>query len=136
MSQEGKIKIVIKISDGKDSKLQDKDGKSQSNDASTKLVKIRRHQGQVVQWCDIYIGRACNMGGWNLPQSKWHNPFKVNKDGTLDEVFVKYEEYIHKRQDLLNCLPELSGKTLGCWCKPNKCHGDILLKLLHERGLK
>ena len=23
-------------------------------------------------------------------------------------------------------LPELKDKTLGCWCKPEKCHGDVL----------
>lgn len=29
-------------------------------------------------------------------------------------------------------LSELKGKTLGCWCKPNPCHGDVLLTLLKE----
>ena len=29
----------------------------------------------------------------------------------------------------MNDLHELEGKTLGCWCKPEKCHGDILIKL-------
>ena len=26
----------------------------------------------------------------------------------------------------------VKGKRLGCWCKPNKCHGDIIIKLLNE----
>jgi hypothetical protein len=25
---------------------------------------------------------------------------------------------------------ELDGRTLGCWCKPLACHGDILVELL------
>ena len=25
-----------------------------------------------------------------------------------------------------------SGKTLGCWCKPEKCYGDILVKIIEE----
>ena len=29
----------------------------------------------------------------------------------------------------MNDLDELKGKTLGCWCKPNNCHGDILIEL-------
>jgi len=29
-------------------------------------------------------------------------------------------------------LPELKGKILGCWCKPNKFHGDILIKSINE----
>ena len=29
-------------------------------------------------------------------------------------------------------IPLLVGKTLGCWCKPNPCHGDVLVKLVQE----
>ena len=29
-------------------------------------------------------------------------------------------------------IPLLAGKTLGCWCKPNPCHGDVLVKLVQE----
>jgi hypothetical protein len=29
-------------------------------------------------------------------------------------------------------IPLLVGKTLGCWCKPNPCHGDVLVKLVRE----
>jgi hypothetical protein len=32
----------------------------------------------------------------------------------------------------LKQLRELKGKELGCWCKPNKCHGDILLELIDK----
>lgn len=24
----------------------------------------------------------------------------------------------------------LKGKTLGCWCKPEACHGDVLVELV------
>ena len=27
---------------------------------------------------------------------------------------------------------KLKNKVLGCWCKPDKCHGDILIKILNE----
>lgn len=37
-----------------------------------------------------------------------------------------------KNEELLQQLPELKGKTLGCWCKPGKCHGDILLELIKK----
>lgn len=33
---------------------------------------------------------------------------------------------------LMKSLPELKGKTLGCWCKPYPCHGDVLVELLNE----
>jgi len=30
-------------------------------------------------------------------------------------------------------MDELKGKTLGLWCKPKQCHGDVLLELLAEQ---
>ena len=32
----------------------------------------------------------------------------------------------------MNRLAELDGKTLGCWCAPNPCHGDVLVRLCEE----
>jgi hypothetical protein len=43
----------------------------------TTVVHMKRAGGKVVQDCDVYIGRRMTMGGWNLPQSKWHNPFTI-----------------------------------------------------------
>ena len=71
---------------------------------------------------DVYIGRP----------SKWGNPFKSGRDGTLEEVLEKYEQHIMNRPDLLAALHELKGRTLGCWCKPKRCHGDILARLAEE----
>lgn len=79
---------------------------------------------------DIYIGRP----------SKWGNPFS-HKEGTLaqflvknrQEALAKYREYILSNDALLNSLPELEGKILGCWCKPKKCHGDVLIEIINER---
>jgi len=30
-------------------------------------------------------------------------------------------------------LEALRGKTLGCWCKPERCHGDVIVELLKEK---
>jgi hypothetical protein len=30
---------------------------------------------------------------------------------------------------LINDIHELRGKDLVCWCKPDPCHGDLLLRL-------
>jgi hypothetical protein len=96
----------------------------------TTVVHICRKHGQIVQDCDVYIGRACNRGGWDLPQSKWHNPFTVNQYG--DQAIVLYEQYI-RAVPFIDEIEELRGKRLGCWCRPNPCHGDILVKILNER---
>jgi hypothetical protein len=64
--------------------------------------------------------------------TKWGNPFRIGKDGSREEVIKKYEQWIRKHPRLLKCLPELKGKILGCWCKPEACHGDVLIKLINE----
>ena len=47
-----------------------------------------------------------------------------------------YEVHVRRRPDLLAALPELAGKRLGCYCKPEACHGDVLVKLLRELFLE
>jgi len=71
---------------------------------------------------DVYIGRG----------SKWGNPFIIGIHGNRDEVISKYEMYIMDNKNLINQLPELRGKTLGCWCKPKACHGDILKIMVED----
>jgi hypothetical protein len=84
---------------------------------------------------DVYIGRENKREG--LKQSKWANPFVIGPDGSREEVLKKYEEWILTQSELINNLSELEGKTLGCWCYPLKCHGDILVKLiLNKRFFK
>lgn len=69
------------------------------------------------------------MGGWNLKKSKWANPFKVGRNGTIDNVLNLYKDHVIE-SGLIKDIEELRGKVLGCWCKPGPCHGDILLELL------
>lgn len=79
---------------------------------------------------DIYIGRA--MPRQRLKASKWQNPFKIGPDGTREEVIAAYRRYLLEFPELLAALPELHGKVLACWCKPEACHGDILAELAGE----
>lgn len=71
---------------------------------------------------DVYIGRP----------SKWSNPFVIGKDGTRVEVIEKYRNYLLNNKEMMNDLKELKGKTLGCWCSPQPCHGDILAELAND----
>lgn len=67
-----------------------------------------------------YVGR----------RTKWGNPWRVNEDGTREEVIELYRQYV---LDILKHDPEflepLRGKDLICWCSPKSCHADILLEL-------
>lgn len=75
---------------------------------------------------DVYIGRP----------SKWGNPFS-HKNGTLAQLKVDtveqaiscYRAWVMTQPELMAALPDLKGKTLGCWCKPGLCHGDVLAEL-------
>ena len=71
---------------------------------------------------DVYVGRP----------SKWGNPFAIGRDGTREQVIARYERWLRSRPELLAQLGELEGKTLGCWCAPRACHGDVLARLVAE----
>ena len=59
----------------------------------------------------------------------WGNPFRIGPDGTREEVIAKYRVWLSGQSHLLDALPELRGKALGCWCAPKACHGDVLAEL-------
>jgi hypothetical protein len=95
----------------------------------TKVVNLNKEP------YDVYIGRG----------SKWGCPFTIIKDrptlakeivDTKEEALAKYKEYVLASPELMESLDELEGKTLGCFCKPEKCHGDVLLELLTQRKLQ
>lgn len=83
--------------------------------AITKVVNIRRTKEY-----DVYIGRG----------SPWGNPYAIGRDGDRDreEVIRKYSYDFERgllKTDKEN-FRELAGKTLGCYCKPEACHGDVI----------
>ena len=65
----------------------------------------------------------------HIPQSKWHNPFKVKHFNSRGQVVNEFEAHLLGNKALINSLSELSKYTeIGCWCKPKACHGDIISK--------
>ena len=64
----------------------------------------------------------------------WGNPFVIGEDGDRETVISKYSKYLEMKDGLLHRLKsgELSGKLLVCWCCPDGCHGDILMKKTKE----
>lgn len=87
------------------------------NTIATKAVNLKRNRP------DIYIGRG----------SIWGNPFEMKNytDSERNRVCEKYEVYFWNTE-LSNKLNELVGKTLGCYCKPKRCHGDFLANLANN----
>lgn len=110
-----------------------------------KVVRIRRKVNKdgisvVVQDCDVYIGRRCTMSGWDLPDSKWANPFPAKKYG-VEQCLTLYRNYIMTRIEsdpITYDLRELCGKTLGCWCGTGRdvqCHGNVLIDIMRKKGI-
>ena len=106
---------------------------------NVKTCYLRPKYQNLKQWMDedkhVYIGRKriVFIDGKRFPEedSPWANPYKVGRDGTREEVVRKYRRYIKRKiKDGDVDLEDLRGKILGCWCKPDNCHGDILVELL------
>lgn len=111
---------------------------------TTQVVNIKKQELQKRGYTDfahwarhpdhLYIGRDQTRHVPGTIGSKWANPFPAWRY-TLEECVARYEQHIRETPELWESLHELVGKELGCWCKPQLCHGDILLSLMKERGL-
>jgi hypothetical protein len=109
-----------------------------------KVKYIRPKYNNLKEWVEdknnVYIARAgvvfVDKVRFPKNSSKFANPYKIGKDGTRDEVIAKYKTYMLEKVEsdssLKEELLEMKGKTLGCWCKPDACHGDVLLELIEK----
>lgn len=75
---------------------------------------------------DVYIGRT--MGTY-----KWGNPYQIGIHYTRKGCIEMYEykllfKILKSREVTYEDLMYLVGKTLGCFCKPKSCHGDVIAK--------
>lgn len=72
----------------------------------------------------------------------WGNPFSIGIDGNREEVLQKYRDWFdlmlqcQQKEVFLQALTKLSkASALVCCCKPQDCHGDILIEKMKELGL-
>lgn len=116
--------------------------------SNVKVQYIRPKYNDLKKWSEdpnnVYIARkgvvfVIDKQGDKMRYPKydsiWANPYKVDKDGTRQQVLEKYRKYIVnkiEKENLYEELENLRGKNLGCWCKPEACHGDILVELLNN----
>ncbi len=95
-----------------------------------KVVNLKMVKGVRPNY-DIYIAGTLDHPKTEFIRSKWANPYSVKRYGR-DKALELYEEHIRKTPELYNNLFELKDNILGCWCKPEPCHGDILIELINE----
>jgi len=81
----------------------------------TRVVNLRDED------CDVRITRP----------SPWGNPYYIGVDGTREQVIAKFRAWVKTQPELIErARRELRGKTLGCWCKPFICHGDVWVEIV------
>lgn len=95
----------------------------------TRVVNIKRdviYQGIKSSKNYEYIGRG----------SYWGNPYSMYEEGNDREEVIRkfkydfdYDKFVNKDKGEVY---RLAGKRLGCFCKPDKCHGDILADFLNS----
>lgn len=95
----------------------------------TRVINIKNHpRFQNVKTSNEYeyIGRG----------SYWGNPYAMFEDGDDREEVIRKFQYDFDKDLFPNKKKEevfkLMGKTLGCFCKPAPCHGDILADFLNS----
>jgi hypothetical protein len=97
--------------------------------AITRVVNIKKEAKYAVIKSSPdyeYVGRG----------SYWGNPYSMFEAGdSREEVIRKFkydfdnEKFAKKEKSEVY---KLAGKRLGCFCKPDACHGDVLANFLNE----
>lgn len=79
----------------------------------------------------IYIGRPSPFGNpFSHMKEKVAQGFLVE---TREQAVEVFEAWVKGQPDLIKKIKiELKGKELVCFCKPLKCHGDVLLQIANE----
>jgi len=92
----------------------------------TKVVNIKTDN------YDVYIGRA-----GRGQDGYFGNPFMLSAGQIRGASLEKFKEYFYGRLksdiEYSRRINGLKGKTLGCFCKPYPCHGDIIAEYLDEK---
>jgi len=118
---------------------------TESSMATPTVVNVRKSElkkrgvADLIEWSgrpgSLYIGRAMPYVPGADVASRWANPFSVERHGR-GRCLEMYEARVREnREGLWDALDELAGKELGCWCCPEPCHGDVLVRLLDEKGV-
>jgi hypothetical protein len=91
---------------------------------NTQVVNIRFSE------YDVYIGRA-----GHGKDGYFGNPFRLKANEQRGATIERYKDYVDNRMktdaEFARRVHELKGRTLGCFCKPEACHGEIIAAYLN-----
>lgn len=90
----------------------------------TTVVNINR-----VGEYDVYCGRA-----GHGQDGYFGNPFRLMAGEPRGSTITRYRRYFYDRlstdPEFKRRILELKDKRLGCFCKPNACHVDVIIEYL------
>lgn len=94
---------------------------------ATKVVNLKTDK------YDVYIGRT-----GRGQEGYFGNPFRLTQDLDRHMSIKAYEFWFYRRlardPEFKRRIDGLKGKTLGCFCKPLVCHGDVIVAYLEGNG--
>ncbi len=77
-----------------------------------------------------YIGRPSEL---HNPYSHRSSKYNIKEMATAIEAVRSFEEYARTNLHILEAIRRLpEDAVLGCFCKPNICHGDVIIKIWKE----
>lgn len=92
-------------------------------DCGATVVNIRDGREGV-----MYIGRA----GYRLKGSIFANPYRLDRFESREACLAAFEAHL-RATEMIDQLHLIDGQKLACWCSPESCHGDILIKVRNEQ---
>lgn len=112
------------------------------------IIVVNKHQmkkSEMLGVQEVYIGRGSALGNpfTHLPIEKSKALFQVE---SREKAIEEYEKWIwqkigDKDEAVIKELENIKSKAkagkvyLVCYCKPKKCHGDII-KMIVEKSIK
>jgi hypothetical protein len=107
--------------------------REQGPEEEGKMSKTRVINKKSGEPFDVYIGRPTMFG----------NPYKMgdpDSEGSRNLVIIKYkiwfEDQCIAKPEFRKAVEGLRGKVLACWCKPEACHGDVIVDFLDRTEKK
>ena len=84
---------------------------------------------------DVYVGRLMRFGRFTKAKlgeqgGYFGNPCKG--DEAVEDFATLFKKRIAEDAEYRKRIQALKGKTLGCWCKPNDCHADVIAAYLNK----
>lgn len=95
----------------------------------------KQHKDAAAEGYEVsYVGRPTAFGN-PFTFKPVANTAAEHQVATRDESITSFEKWItspEQKHLLDKAKVELRGKVLSCWCFPQPCHAEVLLRLVNQ----